>query len=87
MRLKGLEFDHVAIVDPECCSTPEEVYVAVSRARAFPARLSPRRITRCGGSPRPTGRRDAATWDRAGVPGWAAGREGRAGMALSSPHV
>lgn len=35
LRLKGLEFDHVAIVDPECCSTPEEVYVAVSRARAF----------------------------------------------------
>lgn len=34
LRLKGLEFDHVAIVDPECFSTPEEVYVAVSRARA-----------------------------------------------------
>lgn len=33
LRLKGLEFDHVAIVNPEGFSTPEEVYVAVSRAR------------------------------------------------------
>lgn len=33
MRLKGLEFDHVVIVNPEDLATKEEVYVAVSRAK------------------------------------------------------
>lgn len=33
LRLKGLEFDHVAIVEPNAIGTREELYVAVSRAR------------------------------------------------------
>lgn len=33
LRLKGLEFDHVVIVDEHDINRPEEVYVAVSRAR------------------------------------------------------
>lgn len=33
LRLKGLEFDHVVIVDEQEMSRPEEVYVALSRAK------------------------------------------------------
>lgn len=33
LRLKGLEFDHVAITNPAGLSTPQELYVALSRAR------------------------------------------------------
>ncbi|ROR55126.1 UvrD-like helicase family protein [Luteococcus japonicus] len=33
LRMKGLEFDHVIIVQPERLDSPEEIYVALTRAK------------------------------------------------------